>query len=226
MSVDIAYLDGRAYKLSTLTEPGVTTVLAEPTVPPVPAPPPGELVTIGDSFTDAVSAGELGWPVLLADRVDRELVNLGVVGSGYVHMWGGSSFPISVARLPATAEVVVVWGGYNDQLVPHTVAHVRAAAVATFALVHRIAPRARLVVAGPQWNVYSPPSATILGYRDAIRDAALAAGASWVDPIADGWFLESAELTNPDGLHPSIAGQPYVVGKLGPLVEAALAGSP
>lgn len=185
----------------------------------------GEVVTIGDSFTDPESYGSSGWPVLVAGRVGRELVNLGVVGSGYARVFRSSSFPMSVAQVPITAEAVIVWGGYNDQVSPeYDPKDIAAASTSTFTMIRRVAPRARLVVIGPQWNTYAPPSATILAYRDAIKVAALEASAdAWLDPIAEQWFIGHPELVGPDALHPSLAGQAYIADRIAPLVADALA---
>lgn len=62
------------------------------------------------------------------------------------------------------------------------------AATRTFAVATSRAPRAKLVVVGPV--PVGTPSPAVLALRDDLRTAAEVAGATWVDPTADGWNMK------------------------------------
>ena len=46
----------------------------------------------------------------------------------------------------------------------------------------------------------------MLQIRDVLSAAAAAAGAAFVDPIADRWFVDRPDLIGADGVHPTDAG--------------------
>mgnify|MGYP002623887115 CR=1 FL=1 len=48
------------------------------------------------------------------------------------------------------------------------------------------------------------------------------AGATFVDPIAEGWFVGRPELIGADGVHPTDAGHQYLADKIAPLIGARL----
>jgi phospholipase/lecithinase/hemolysin len=73
------------------------------------------------------------------------------------------------------------------------------------------------VVIGPLWSDGDAP-APVLAVRDAVRTAALAAGAQWIDPVADGWFDRPAGLIGADRVHPTDAGHRLMAER----VDAAL----
>lgn len=208
------------------TDAPVTGTLYQPT------DPVGQLVTIGDSFSESTGPGGSwgetnGWPVRVAAAVGRELVPLAVGGSGYLQptaRWDGvHTFPLAAAQVPASADVVIVFGGVND--LPRAAADVGAAAQATFATIKQRAPRAQLLVIGPQKRP-EPMLATLTAYRDQVRAAALEAGALWVDPIAEDWLQDPALLDDGWGArwHPNdTAGQDFLVEQITPHVRAALA---
>ena len=52
--------------------------------------------------------------------------------------------------------------------------------------------------------------------------SARAVGATFVDPLADGWFVGRPELIGADGVHPTDAGQAYMADKIAPLIRAQL----
>ena len=99
---------------------------------------------------------------------------------------------------------VVIFGSRNDMYAAPDV--VRMAAADTYAAVRSAAPDAVLVVVGPVWPGDAPPP-EILTTRDMVRDAAAEAGATFVDPIDQGWFAEDpGGLMAPDNIRPSDAG--------------------
>lgn len=88
-----------------------------------------------------------------------------------------------------------------------------------------MAPTAKLLVIGPPWVKPIPP-AGILQARDILKSQAEAAGATFVDPIAEGWFVDQPELIGSDGVHPSDAGHVYMANKIAPLIAQQLEAKP
>jgi lysophospholipase L1-like esterase len=115
--------------------------------------------------------------------------------------------------------LVVFFGSRNDQGVDPT--QLSILAYGTFQLARQLAPRATFLVIGPPWPTANPPEA-VLRIRDALRYQANLAGAVWVDPIAERWFVGHPELIGSDGVHPTDAGHEYMADKIAPLIEAQL----
>jgi lysophospholipase L1-like esterase len=78
------------------------------------------------------------------------------------------------------------------------------------------------LVIGPPWPTADPPD-TVLRIRDALKYQAGVAGATFIDPIAAGWFVGRPELIGKDGIHPTDAGHAYMAAKIAPLIGAQLA---
>jgi lysophospholipase L1-like esterase len=55
-----------------------------------------------------------------------------------------------------------------------------------------------------------------------VSAAAAAAGATFVDPLADRWFVGHPELIGADHVHPTDAGHAYMAGLIRPAIEKAL----
>jgi lysophospholipase L1-like esterase len=62
----------------------------------------------------------------------------------------------------------------------------------------------------------------MLMIRDVLNAAARAAGAAFVDPIGDRWFVDRPDLIGPDGVHPNDAGHEYLADKIAPLIRIQL----
>ncbi len=75
---------------------------------------------------------------------------------------------------------------------------------------------------GPPWPTANPPEG-VLRIRDALHYQAGIAGAVFVDPIAERWFVGQPELIGADGVHPTDAGHAYMADKIAPLIERAIA---
>jgi lysophospholipase L1-like esterase len=90
-----------------------------------------------------------------------------------------------------------------------------------FDQVRRVAPAARLLVIGPPWPTADVPPA-VLQIRDVLRMTAGIAGATFVDPIAEGWFVGRPELIGRDGVHPTDAGHAFMADRIAPLIGAQL----
>ncbi len=62
----------------------------------------------------------------------------------------------------------------------------------------------------------------ILQIRDALATVARASGATFVDPLAERWFVDRPDLIAVDGVHPNDAGHAYLAQRIAPLIAAAL----
>jgi hypothetical protein len=91
----------------------------------------------------------------------------------------------------------------------------------TFDLTRRIAPSSKLLVIGPPWPTADPPF-DVLYVRDILSSQAYDAGATFIDPISEGWFVGRPDLIGPDGVHPNDAGHAYMADKIAPLIRAQL----
>jgi hypothetical protein len=58
--------------------------------------------------------------------------------------------------------------------------------------------------------------------RDIVKAQAEAIGATFVDPIAERWFVARPDLIGADGDHPNDAGHVYLAEKIGPLIAQQL----
>jgi hypothetical protein len=169
-------------------------------------------VFIGD-FThgsDEGGVGAVNWTSILAAEVQkvaplRIAVDNNGEGSGYAIRTTSPTFDEEVRRLVTSdTRVVVISGSRADVLAePNQVA---AAAREAYHSVSELAPRAQLMVMGPTWG-NNKPSDQILQTRDAVRDAAEAAHAHFVDPIQDDWLTNGeGGLIGSDGVHPTDLG--------------------
>jgi lysophospholipase L1-like esterase len=190
----------------------VATVAVATVLAPHPAVGPGSrVVVVGDSYSSGTVQGGLGgsnWTALLADRRGWALTDTAIPGTGYLRArpYAGSFVAAQLdGALALRPELVVVQGSLNDGDLPPAL--VGAAAATLYADVHARAPGARLVVIGPAWPGDVPP-AGLVAVRDAVGEAARAAGAVWIDPMTEGWFAgrQGAALIGADALHPTDAG--------------------
>ena len=118
-------------------------------------------------------------------------------------------------KVRADDNLVVFFGSRNDE--PVDPQRFPGMAANTFQMARRSAPGAKLLVIGPPWPTAAPPQA-VLRIRDNLRDQAFAAGAVFVDPIAQGWFVGRPDLIGPDGVHPTDGGHAYMAVKIAPLI--------
>ena len=74
---------------------------------------------------------------------------------------------------------------------------------------------------GPPSYTYAPDPG--LGdISDQLRSAAREAGGEFVDPIAEGWISDDFDdLIGPDGDHPTVQGQHYLLEHIGAYLEQA-----
>jgi hypothetical protein len=183
---------------------------AEPTVLPV--PDTKKVVLIGDYTADSAGGGSgpRNWTALvglaLQTNQPTRVVRDNAEGSGYVSKGAFDQTYLDAAKVLVTkdATVVVIFGSRFDMYAAPEA--VRQAAIDTYAAVKQQAPDAVLLVIGPTWPGNAPPP-ELLTTRDMVRDAAGAAGATYVDPIEAGWFADDpAKLMAADNVSPSDAG--------------------
>ena len=188
------------------------------------------VAVIGDSYTTGTDEGGLGpkswtaraWQMLAAARGERISADVAAEGKAGYGTPGdhGSVFEDLIGRAVQGDDVLVVFfGSRNDQGVdPGLLAE---KARNTFDLARRLAPSARLLVIGPPWPTADVP-VSMLQIRDVLNVAAGAAGATFVDPIAERWFVGRPDLIGPDGVHPNDAGHQYLAGRIAPLIRTQL----
>ena len=187
------------------------------------------VAVIGDSYTTGTDEGGLGpkswtartWQTLAqrgmriaADVAAEARAGYGVPGDH------GSVFEDLTARTVKPDDgLVVFFGSRNDQGVDPELLVERARH--TFDLARRFAPSARFLVIGPPWPTADVPD-SMLQIRDVLNAAARAAGAAFVDPIGDRWFVDRPDMIGADGVHPNDAGHEYLADKIAPLIRMQL----
>jgi hypothetical protein len=160
------------------------------------------LAVYGDGYSSGSVAGGVGaagWPALVAAQLQMDLRLAAVAQSGYVAKGvTGQTFGDVIAAKPVPdAAVTVVFGSRNDDGV--TDAQVGAASAAALRAVRAAAPDTALLVIGPIWTGGGVP-AELYDIRDAVRASAESVGATFVDPLAEGWLDKSDEAVAADGI--------------------------
>jgi len=190
------------------------------------------IAVIGDSYTTGGDLGGLGTKGWTA-RAWRELATYRIPVSADVGAEGGAGYgtrgnhgsvfeDLTSRTVKPDDKLVVFFGSRNDQGVDP--AQLSILAYGTFQLARRIAPSATFLVIGPPWPTADPPAA-VVRIRDALQYQAGVAGATFVDPIAERWFVGHPELIGADGVHPTDAGHAYMADKIAPLIAADLPAS-
>lgn len=213
----------------------VGTLLNAPSARPTPYrvltadTPVSRIALIGDSYTNGTAIGGQGpnaWP----NRAWKTLGNQGLPVAADVAAEGragygvrgdqGNMFGDLTARVVKPDDALVVfYGSRNDQGVDPNV--LSGLIFNAFAQAHGVAPRARLLVIGPPWPTADVPPA-VLQIRDILAFQSMLAGATFVDPIAERWFVDRPDLIGRDGVHPTDAGHVYQADKIAPLIGAQL----
>ena len=184
---------------------------------------------IGDSYTTGTDEGGEG-PNAWTSRAWQTLARQGVFVAPDVASEGragygvlgdhGSYFEDLAARVVRPNDALVVFfGSRNDQGAdPEMLA---GKADDAFKLARNIAPSAKLLVIGPPWPTADPPD-DVLWVNDILNRQASAVGATYVDAIADKWFVGRPDLIGADGIHPNDAGHAYLADQIAPLIRAQL----
>ena len=193
--------------------------------------PIDHVAVIGDSYTTGTDEGGQGpraWTArawqTLAQRGVRVGADVAAEGKAGYAVPGdrGSIFEDLTARAVKPDDALVVFfGSRNDQGVdPGLLAD---KARDTFVMARRFAPTARFLVIGPPWPTADVPG-SVLQIRDVLNARARAAGAAFVDPIGDRWFVDRPDLIGVDGVHPNDAGHEYLANMIAPLIRMQLSG--
>jgi hypothetical protein len=187
------------------------------------------VAVIGDSYTTGGpegGQGAKGWTTrawqILAQQGTPITASVGAEGGAGYGTRGnrGSIFEDLTARTVEPDDALVVfYGSRNDQAVDPT--QLSVLVYGTFQLARRMAPSAKYLVIGPPWPTADPPP-EILRIRDILRYQAGILGATFVDPIAAGWFVGHPELIGKDGVHPTDAGHAYMADKIAPYISAEI----
>ena len=190
---------------------------------------PKKVVAIGDSFTESTAFGDAGansWSQVVFRQLRKRGVEInaessGEAGSGYVARGiRGTTFGEEARRLlEPDDDLVIIFGGSGDA--PEKPESVEAAVSETFLLVRKASPHAKLIAAGPASPV-ADPGPGVTRVRDIIRDEAVKIGATFVDPIADKWFVRDPTLIREDG-SPTDAGHAYIAERLMPVIQGVSA---
>jgi lysophospholipase L1-like esterase len=219
---------GWALKASPTPEPSAAT--ASPSAHPIKTVYVPQMLIIGDSFTGGSDMGgykDAGWPALVQSgyvkngaRLQLNLLARGGAGyltPGQVKETLGQSYS---GNPYGNQDVVLVFAGLNDASQPP--AAVGSAAASLYSDLRAKSPKAMLIVIGPAWP-NPAPTPGVLAVRDAIRASAEAAGATFIDPIAEGWFTgDAAALIGKDKTHPTDEGHKYMAAKLAPVITTEL----
>ena len=190
--------------------PTSTPNTAEPTV--IPVPEAKKVVLIGDYTADSAAGGSgpRNWTALvglaLQTNQPTRVIRDNAQGSGYISKGAYDQTFLDAAKVLVSKDVsvVVIFGSRFDMYAAPDA--VRQAALDTYAAVKQAAPDAVILVIGPTWPGNAPPP-ELLTTRDMVRDAAAQAGATYVDPIDQGWFADDpGKLMAADNVSPSDAG--------------------
>jgi lysophospholipase L1-like esterase len=187
------------------------------------------LAVVGDSYTTGTDEGGVGpkawtalaWHTLARGgvRIAADVAAEGRAGYGMSGDHGSIFEDLTDRAVKRDDALVVFFGSRNDQGVDLRVLAEKVGE--TFDLARHLARRARFLVIGPPWPTADvPPS--ILQIRDVLNAEARAAGAAFVDPIGDRWFVDRPDLIGPDGVHPNDAGHAYLADKIAPLIRMQL----
>lgn len=193
------------------------------------AKPERTLVTVvGDSY---VSGSDMGgtsttnWTSLLSRQlqvsVPVDISRAAAGGSGYLARGPRNTVfnELLATSVGAKTDLIVFFGSINDSGADP--GQLGAAAAKVYADAKELAPDAKLVVFGPAWSNEKVP-AKIIANSAALQSAAEAAGAAWVDPVAERWFFDQPALIGRDKTHPTDEGHAYMAERIFPHVARAL----
>jgi hypothetical protein len=191
--------------------------------------PFSRVAVIGDSYTtgsDQGGRGSNGWTVRSWQTLARQGFQItpdvaAEGGAGYgVRGNRGSVFrDLTPTVVRPDDALVLFFGSRNDKGVDPGV--LAGSAFDCFLFARAVAPSARLLVIGPPWPTADVPP-DVLQVRDVLYGQARAIGATWIDPIAERWFVGRPDLIGADGVHPTDAGHAYMADKIAPLIAAQL----
>jgi lysophospholipase L1-like esterase len=187
------------------------------------------VAVVGDSYTtgsDQGGNGPSGWTARAWQTLARQGFHIapdvaaeGGAGYGARGNHGSIFEDLTPRAVRPDDSLIVFFGSRNDQGIDPVGLGVLIRD--TLDLAQRTAPSARMLVIGPPWPTADVPD-SVLQVRDVLYGVARAEGATWIDPIAEQWFLGKPELIGKDGVHPTDAGHAYMSDKIAPLIAAQL----
>ncbi|SOE00356.1 SGNH/GDSL hydrolase family protein [Blastococcus haudaquaticus] len=203
---------------------------AEAGAPPPTATPPNDeppgLAVYGDWYVSGTAlggAGPAGWPAIVSQRLGAQATEPhAVTDAGYVAASDrtGDTFLSLAENFPEPrADVTVVFGSRNDYSAAP--AEITAAATRTLETIRATAPETELLVIGPAWTDADVPP-ELPPVTDAVRQAAAAVGATFVDPLEERWFFDNPELIGADVISPTDEGHRYLADRIEPFVRQVL----
>jgi len=191
--------------------------------------PLSRVAVIGDSYTTGSDQGGQGpnawtvrsWQTLARQgfRITPDVAAEGGAGYGVRGNRGSVFRDLTPAVVRPDDALVLFFGSRNDKGVDPTV--LAGSAFDCFLFARAVAPSARLLVIGPPWPTADVPP-DVLQVRDVLYGQARAIGATWIDPIAERWFVGRPDLIGADGVHATDAGHAYMAEKIAPLIAAQL----
>lgn len=207
---------GSAFALASVRDvPPLPPGYQRPTQPEITAAPLWpHIAVIGDSYVAGSDVGgreSRNWSRLLMGRMKWVGIQIdGVGGSGYVEKGGRGTYAQRAENILPIVDLVIFCNGFNDLKQP--LDRIEPAVRSAIAAARSNAPHAKIVVIGPSapnGGAFIRGSAA-LQYRDHIRDATEAAGADFIDPMAEDWFGgKNRHWIGTDGIHPTNAGHVY-----------------
>lgn len=194
------------------------------------------ILALGDSVTQGIgtTAPDRAYPAVLARLTGAEVLNFGVGGTRYAHQrqeispdWS-EDFIRRAARMPDTADLILVFGGTNDfshgdaplgTAADHTPDTFYGACHVLYASLIRKYPAARIVILTPLHRADDESLSGNYGNRQALlRDYVRAEkeiAAYYSLPVADLYAVSGLQPAiaenrslyfSPDGVHPNDAG--------------------
>ena len=210
-------------------EPAILTATPDPGVDYV--------AIIGDSYTAGLPYGANdpnGWPAIVTAMLKNQGMQLKLaVGATNESGYGDHRRPGSVTFLDQVRRVVgshdklvILFGAANDKnALPVWADKLAMKVQQTLATARARAPKAKLLVIGPAWVLPDPPPA-LLQARDIVRAQAEAIGATFVDPLAEGWFIDHPEMIAASNDRPDAAAHTLMAEKVAPLIAQQLQEAP
>lgn len=204
------------------------------TLTPTPDPAAAHIAIVGDAYTSGSSfggEGPHGWPVLAAKLLQQGGLKIAArVGatseSGYFshEKKGGVRFIDQVRNIVGSNDrLVIFFGSLNDRATStDKLRKLRNYVRESLLESKKRAPRARLLVIGPVWSLTPYPPAGVPEARDSIRAGAEEMGATFIDPITEGWFVGRPDMLSSSAGRVNNAGHEYLATKIAPLIAAEL----
>jgi hypothetical protein len=185
------------------------------------------ILVIGDSFS-APDDRWNPWPVIIGNRLNIQVINRAIPGSGYQQRGIGPQ-PAKFCRQlllqpPTGVKLVIFFGSVNDRWIGDK-EHLRHWIFVTHREAARTYPAAKQLIIGPQWAGVDPVPQNVIDARTTVLDAMW--DYDWqhpmVDPIHENWFPQNdLSVLAADKFHPNQNGHIRMADKLEARIRALL----